>query len=347
MSPTTSHSQKPLLAPPPEQYWAEHKNDPAHAHHAAAAGSMGEDDPWWNKAVVALMPLVPPVMVWPLAKRYVAGATLADMDAAVARLNAAGCRCMVNILGEYATTQAEARATAEAYKATMAHLAQADHHANITVKLTSLGLLVDQALCRQLATELVEAAATHKRFVRFEMEDSSLTSDIIDLYLAVRASRPANCQQVGIVIQAYLRRSLDDVRRICQAGAGHFRLCKGIYREPRWLAYHQPELVNKNYVRLLEEMLQAGAYVGIATHDEQLVWEAVNLIDRLGLTTEHYEFQMLMGVDEPLRQMLVAAHHPVRVYVPYGQQWHAYSLRRFKENPKIARYVLNNLLGGH
>jgi proline dehydrogenase len=185
---------------------------------------------------------------------------------------------------------------------------------------------------------LVADAARHGNFVRIDMEDTNCTQITIDLYLKLRKQ----FNNVGLVLQAYLRRTQEDAVNIIEAGAGHFRLCKGIYVEPRWLAYQLPDLINQNYLEVLETMIEKGAYVGIATHDERLVWGALKLIRKYGLQKHQYEFQMLLGVDPELRDMLVAAGHHVRVYVPYGQEWHGYCLRRFKENPKIAGYILEN-----
>lgn len=338
MSPSVSErSSLQPWAPPPEVYWAAHQNE---GEHAAQGAGHGHHVAWWNRLMVQCMPLIPKPLVWPLAQRYVAGESLEHMNQTVTRLNAQGCRTMVNLLGEYAHTTQEAEQTAQTYETILQYLENQKLQANVTIKLTSLGLKVDRDRCFSLTEQVIQEAERRNNFVRVEMEDSSLTEAIIELYLALRQ----NHSNVGIVTQAYLRRSIPDVRRIIKAGAGHFRLCKGIYREPRWMAYHDPELINRNYARLLEIMLGGGAYVGIATHDERLVWEALNLIDRLGLTPDQYEFQMLMGVDPTLEQMILSSGHPLRVYVPFGPQWHAYSLRRFKENPTIARYVLQQWL---
>ena len=148
----------------------------------------------------------------------------------------------------------------------------------------------------------------------------------------------------GAVIKAYMRRSLKDVVRIAEAGVS-VRLCKGIYDETREIAYKDFDVVRQNYVLLLEELLKGGVYAGIATHDEYLVWHGLRLIHQMGLSRDRYEFQMLLGVDEELRRILVNAGHKVRVYVPFGEDWYEYSTRRLKENPKIARYVAEDVIG--
>jgi proline dehydrogenase len=151
-------------------------------------------------------------------------------------------------------------------------------------------------------------------------------------------------ENVGAVIQAYMRRSLEDVCRLVEAGVT-VRLCKGIYDEPRKVAYKDFDTVRQNYIFLLDELLKGGTYVGIATHDEFLIWHALRLIHQLEVPKDRYEFQMLLGVDEELRGILVGAGHKLRVYVPYGEEWHEYSSRRLKENPKIAGYVAKDVLG--
>ncbi len=324
-------------APPVEMMPARYRH---HGAHGANGGRRQSDQSLFNRLMVQVMPLVPKAMVRQFAKRYVAGESVPEMLHCVRELNAIGVSATVDVLGEFIHRPEEARETAEMYKQILDKIQEYNLNANISVKLTALGLLLDRDLCYQLMRDLVAHAGTHGNFVRIDMEDSSCTDLTIQLYLDLRQE----FSNVGIVLQAYLRRTHDDAIRIIEAGAGHFRLCKGIYIEPRWLAYPLPDLINQNYLEVLEEMIRRGAYVGIATHDERLVWGALKLIRKYNLTREQYEFQMLLGVDPELRDMLVAAGHHVRVYVPFGVQWHAYCMRRLKENPKIAGYILQNLL---
>jgi proline dehydrogenase len=184
-------------------------------------------------------------------------------------------------------------------------------------------------------------AAERGRFVRVDMEDSPYTSTTIEHVLDFHR-RHGN---TGAVIQAYMRRSVEDVERLARAGVS-VRLCKGIYVEPRKIAYKNFDVVRENFVYLLEKLMAAGCYVGVATHDEYLVWHALRLARELGLGRDRYEFQMLLGVDEPLRRILVDAGHKVRVYVPYGKDWYAYSTRRLQENPRIATYVARDVIEG-
>ncbi len=296
-----------------------------------------------NKLIALSLPFVPKPIVKQFAKRYVAGESIAEMIQTVRTLNQQGVSATIDVLGEFIHHPQEAHQTAEMYQKILQEIEEHHLDANVSVKLTAMGLLLDPNLCLNLMQNLATHAAEHHNFIRIDMEDSECTAQTIDLYLTLRKT----FSNVGIVVQAYLRRTHDDVIRIIEAGAGHFRLCKGIYIEPRWLAYQLPDLINQNYADILEEMIQRGAYIGIATHDERLVWAALKLIRKYHLSRDQYEFQMLLGVDPELREMLVAAGHHVRVYVPFGKQWHAYCMRRLKENPKIAGYILQNLIHRH
>lgn len=294
---------------------------------------------WFDKIVVALLPLAPKELVKQFARRYVAGETQEEMLATVGALNAQGIMATVDVLGEFIHHPSEALQAAAEYKQILEAIANEKLDANISVKLTQMGLLLDPRLCEEIMVDLVDTARRLGIFVRIDMEDSACTTDTINLYLKLRE----RFDNVGIVVQAYLRRTLADVRRMIDAGAGHFRLCKGIYIEPRKLAFRDHRLINKNFTLLLEEMIKRQAYVGIATHNEELVWEAFRLIDQYRLPHDAYEFQMLLGVDAELRNIILEAGHRLRVYVPFGKHWYAYSLRRLKENPTIARHILSNL----
>jgi proline dehydrogenase len=207
--------------------------------------------------------------------------------------------------------------------------------ANISVKLTQLGLKLDGQKCLELADRLVRRAKQLTNFVRIDMEDSSCTTDTLQIYRSLRKEH----SNVGVVIQAYLRRTVNDVEAL-EDLRPNYRLCKGVYVEPREISYHDMRVINRNYAYVLEKLLKNGSYVGIATHDELMVWEAVRLIRDLKLPVTAYEFQMLLGVDEQLRDVIRAAGHNLRVYIPFGRDWYAYSVRRLKENPRLAGYVL-------
>jgi len=293
---------------------------------------------WLNHLIVLMLPLVPKAMIWPFAKRYVAGATIEEMLAVVRDLNRQGVMATIDVLGEFIHHKSEAVDTAQLYKMVLDAIQAEQLNANISIKLTALGLLLDKDLCYQLTRELVSYAHECNNFVRIDMEDSHCTTDTIALYLQLRQE----FKNVGIVLQAYMRRTLGDARYIISERAGHFRLCKGIYVEPRTVAYQAAHLIHKNYALVLEEMIKSASYVGIATHHEELIWEAMRILDHYKVHHDDYEFQMLLGVDPDLRQMLLNAGHRLRVYVPFGQAWHAYSLRRIKENPSIAGYIMKN-----
>lgn len=296
---------------------------------------------WFDRLLVTFMPLVPrPIVKW-VSQSYVAGDHRWQMIEAVKNLNAQGASATVDLLGEFITDISQAHETARRYKGILERLDQENVSAGVSVKLTALGLLIDKDTCYDLVKDIVAEAQKVGRFVRLDMEDSPCTTDTIDVYLKLRRKY----DNVGIVLQAYMRRTLGDVRHIIAAGAGDFRICKGIYIEPREVAFKDPDIVNKNYALVLEEMIKGKAMVGIATHDEKLVWEALRLIDRYQLKPNQYEFQMLLGVDEPLRQILINGGHRVRVYVPFGKQWYGYCSRRLKENPKIAGYVFKQFIG--
>lgn len=295
----------------------------------------------FNQLLVTLLPLVPKPLVRMVSRTYVAGETLEEMLGTVRRLNAEGILCTVDLLGEFVTDMRQAESAAAQYHEILLALHQENLKSGVSVKLTALGLQIDKGRCFQLIRDLVGYAASLGRFVRIDMEDSACTSDTIDIYLELRRE----FKNVGIVLQAYLRRTLGDARHIINTKAGDFRLCKGIYIEPREVAYQDGDLVNQNYALVLEDMISRGAYVGIATHDEKLIWEAHRLIDQYKLKEDQYEFQMLLGVDEQLRDMLLAGGHRLRVYVPFGREWYAYSMRRLKENPQIAGYVFQAFWG--
>ncbi len=287
------------------------------------------------------LPFVPRPIMRRVSRRYIAGDRLVDAVRVVRALNQEGLMATLDVLGESVTSRALADGAVREYQEALRVIHEERLDANISVKLTQLGLKIDRSLCLDGLRTLARVARDRGNFVRIDMEDSSCTGATLDLYGALRGEGFGN---IGVVLQAYMRRSLKDVRAL--PGNANVRLCKGIYVEPRAIAYKERAIVNKNYVRLLEELLDRGAYVGIATHDEELVWEAQGLIERRGLSLDRYEFQMLLGVDEELRGLISRAGHRLRIYVPFGANWHAYSLRRLKENPRIAGYVLQSLLFG-
>src|SRR3712207_1004759 len=271
--------------------------------------------------------------------RYMAGEELDAAIATIRGLNRDGCVATVDVLGESTESERDAVENLDQYKQVLDALDEHDLESGISVKLTGLGLALDEDLCRRNLEEIITYAGKRGRFVRVDMEDSPYTATTLELVLEMH-ERHGN---TGAVIQAYMRRSLKDVVRMAEAGVS-VRLCKGIYDEPREIAYKDFDTVRHNYVLLLEELFKGGVYVGVATHDEYLVWHALRLVHQMGLSRDSYEFQMLLGVDEELRRILINMGHKVRVYVPFGKDWYEYSARRIKENPKIARHVAQDVI---
>ena len=292
-----------------------------------------------DRVIAESVPIVPRPLVRRISRRYIAGDTIGEAVKTVRDLNRRGCVATIDVLGESTQSKADAAATLRDYKRVIDELDEHDLDSGISVKLTGLGLTLNEELCRSNLEEIVEYAGTRGRFVRVDMEDSPYTGVTLDMVVNLHEHH----DNVGAVIQAYMRRSLEDVVRLTEAGVS-VRLCKGIYDEPRKIAYKDFDTVRENYRLLLEELLRGGSYVGIATHDEFLVWHALRLIHQLDVPEDRYEFQMLLGVDEELREILVGAGHKLRVYVPFGEDWYEYSSRRLKENPKIAGYVAKDVL---
>lgn len=276
-----------------------------------------------------------------VSRRYIAGDTLEEAVSTVRALNRDGFMVTLDVLGESVTDRRLVEAAAREYELSLQAIRESNLTSNVSIKPTQFGLKLDFDLCLGMVRRLVRQARDLGNFVRIDMEDSSCTSPTLDLHARLKAEGLLN---VGVVLQACMRRSLADVQGLPESA--NVRLCKGIYIEPPEIAFHGKALVNKNYVLLLEALLQRGCYVGIATHDEELVWEAYRLIEKHKLPPSAYEFQMLLGVAEPLRRRIRQDGHRLRVYVPFGAHWYAYSLRRLKENPKIVGYVVSGLFRG-
>lgn len=294
-----------------------------------------------DKAVGFALPAVPKPIVGFFSKRYIAGSTREDAFRVVRELQREGALATLDILGEFTNSMAQADTSTREYVELIRQIAaERIEGANVSVKLTGLGLLLDEARCLVNVRSLVAAAAESDNFVRIDMEDAQCTDRTLAIYRTLRREFPG---RVGVVLQARLRRTIADVDAL-SAEPANFRLCKGIYLEPREIAYTDAELIRDNFTWALARMFERGAYVGIATHDERLVFEALRLIDRFGLRRERYEFQMLLGVEEELRRILLKGGHRLRVYVPYGEEWYAYSVRRLRESPQIAGYAFKALL---
>jgi len=288
-----------------------------------------------DRTIAGTLPYVPRAVVGLVARQYIAGESVSDALRVAKALNQKGFRATMDILGESTHELSQARKAAGNYMALLDELEGDSIDSNVSVKLTQLGLKIDEGECLALVDAIVSRAATHSNFVRIDMEDSSCTTSTLGIYADLRRRH----KNVGVVVQACLRRTVDDVERLIKLQP-NFRLCKGVYVEPLSIAYHDMAEINRNYLRILERLLRSGVYVGIATHDAYLVREAQRLIAELRLPATAYEYQMLLGVNEQLRGHIHAAGHPLRVYIPFGPDWYAYSVRRLRENPRLAGHVL-------
>jgi len=295
----------------------------------------------FDRALVRLLPAVPRPVVRKLSERYIAGPELKDAREAVRQLNAEGKAATIDVLGEEITTEEEAAAIVRAYLDVFADIERCGLDSGVSVKLTGLGLKLGHDLCRDNLRTVVADAASRGNFVRIDMEDSSTTDDTLHLYRELREEGHDN---VGIVLQAVLRRTASDIAALVDLKPS-VRLCKGIYLEPPDIAYQEYEAVRASYVRALEELLDAGSYACIATHDEWLLGKARRIVAERALGRDEYEFQMLLGVRPRLGDELVREGHRLRIYVPFGRHWYEYSLRRLQENPSIAGYVATDTLG--
>jgi proline dehydrogenase len=288
-----------------------------------------------DRAIVRVLPAVPRPVVKRLSQRYIAGPTLADAVAVVRVLNQQGKMATIDVLGEEISRQEEAKALLQEYEEVFETIEREGLDSNISVKLTGLGLELDYDFCRENTFELVREAATRNNFVRIDMEDSSTTSRTLDLY---RELRQEGLDNVGVVLQAYMKRTLADAAALADLRP-NVRVCKGIYVELPVIAYQDYETVRVSFIEALDALLGADAYVAVATHDDWVIGEALAQIEERSLQADQYEFQMLLGVKPELGDELVREGHRLRIYVPYGRRWYEYSLRRLQENPKIAGYV--------
>jgi proline dehydrogenase len=294
-----------------------------------------------DSAIVRLLPAVPKPVVRRISERYIAGEELDDALRVVRRLNDEGKMATIDVLGEEIASADEARGIAASYRETFEAIQRGRLDSNVSVKLTALGLKLGYDLCKENLEAVVRHAAERDNFVRIDMEDSSTTDDTLRLYRELRA---AGYKNVGVVLQARLKRTLADVRELAELRP-NVRLCKGIYIEPPEIAYRDFDSVRASFVQAHEELLGAGCYAAIATHDEWLVEQGQRLVAGRGLGPEEYEFQMLLGVRPALGDALVRGGHRLRIYTPFGRHWYAYSLRRLKENPKIAGYIAADTVG--
>jgi proline dehydrogenase len=288
-----------------------------------------------DRALVRLLPAVPRPVVRRIADRYIAGEEIDDAVATVSRLNAEGKTATIDVLGEEIHNAEEAQQIVDAYGDAIEAIGEHGLDANVSIKPTALGLKLGYDVGRRNLETVVRHALERSNFVRIDMEDSTTTDDTLRMY---RELRDVGLDNVGVVLQARLRRTLDDIAALADLRP-NVRICKGIYLEPESIAYTDFEEIRASYVRSLEALVETASFVGIATHDEFLISEGKRI------ARERYEFQMLLGVRESLGQELVRGGERLRIYVPFGRQWYEYSLRRLQENPRIAGYVATDTVG--
>jgi len=275
------------------------------------------------------------------ASRFVAGETVDTAVAALRDLNAAGVTASLDLLGESVANADEAHAARDIYLQTLDRIHTARARANVSVKLTQMGLEIDEALCIANLRAIIGRAKQYDSFVRIDMEQSSYTAKTLDLF--TRIFYPEFGNAVGVVLQSYLRRTEHDVAAMIALGA-RVRLCKGAYQEPATVAFPAKRDVDANYVACMERLLERGNYPGLATHDERIIAHAKDYARRKGIGAERFEFQMLYGVRRDLQLGLRRDGWNVRVYVPFGTHWYPYLMRRLAERPANIAFIVGNVL---
>lgn len=295
-----------------------------------------------NELIVSFVQILPKSIVKKFSSRYIAGDSLQDAVLLVQELNKKGIHATIDVLGEAITTKEEAAASKQACSDVLDAIRKLQLNANLSIKPTQMGLALDEQFCYEQVLSLVDKAKSMRNFVRLDMEDSSCTDATFRLYKKLRETHD-NC---GTVVQAYMRRTMSDLISL-SALKPNIRLCKGIYIEPVSIAYKGKQEIRNNYLNLLKWMFENKHYVGIATHDSYLIDEAVELIKSLKIPNDAFEFQMLLGVHEDLRDYLAESGFKVRIYVPFGKDWYLYSIRRLKENPNVAGQIVKNLFSRH
>ena len=292
-----------------------------------------------QNALIESMRFVPPALIWQLSRRYIAGTSLEDAYQTVQDLNESGSSATIDVLGEDSTSQGQVDAAESVYLAALEGIASSSLKCGVSIKLSEMGLRFDDALCTKVMRNIISTAHSKGIFVRIDMEDSSVTTATLDIYRELRHE----FDNVGTVIQSCLRRSESDIDILLGDGSTNIRLCKGIYIEPEDISYRDAVEIRDSYKRLLVQLFEGGArQVAIATHDPALVEHAVDTIKHMSISKDRYEFQMLLGVAGPLRRRLIAEGHSTRVYVPFGELWLKYSMRRLRENPDMLGHIFRN-----
>jgi proline dehydrogenase len=295
----------------------------------------------FNKFVAAILPYFPKKFIWIFSRSYISGENIEDAMRVSKDLNSRNIKITLDVLGEFIKNLDEAELNKKEYLNLIDISFKNNIDGNFSLKPTSFGLLIDKEICYKHIREIVAKAASFNGFIRIDMEDSPCTDDEIVLFRKLKSEFTAN---VGLVVQAYLRRTLNDLEKMADLNSHsvpiNFRLCKGIYVEPESIAFKKYEEINSHYLEDLEFMFRNKIYAAIATHDKILVDSAYKLISKYNVPKNMYEFQMLYGVTPKLRESIVNEGHTMRVYVPFGKQWFGYSTRRLKENPKMASHII-------
>jgi len=295
----------------------------------------------FNKLIASILPYFPEKFVWIFSRSYISGETIDDAMRVSKELNSKSILVTIDVLGEFIKNLDEAEANKQEYLNLIDISFKNGINGNFSVKPTSFGLLIDKEVCYRHIKEIVAKAASYNGFIRIDMEDSPCTDLEIELFRRLKTEFPAN---VGLVVQAYLKRTLDDLKGMVDLNREtipvSIRLCKGIYVEPEAIAYKKYEEINQHFLEDLEFLLKKRIHVGIATHDKSLVERAYKLLKQYNIPKHLYEFQMLYGVTPNLRDSIVNDGHAMRVYVPFGVKWFGYCTRRIKENPKMASQII-------
>lgn len=291
-----------------------------------------------NNIIVSAVQVMPKSVVGYFSHKYIAGESLESAVSLVKNLNAKGIYATLDLLGESVTNEEEALRAFENAMKVFDAIVEHNLTANISVKPTQLGLSFDEQFACTQIQKLVKRASEIDNFVRIDMEDSQYTDATINIYKSVFEE----FSNVGIVLQAYLKRSYNDTVILNKLGT-NYRICKGIYVEPASLAYKEKQMIRDNFLKMLECMFKNENYVGIATHDEYLIDNAYRMIKEYNIPNDKFEFQMLLGVREDLRNKINNDGYKIRIYVPFGEDWYAYSIRRMQENPQIAGYIVKNI----
>lgn len=298
----------------------------------------------FNKLIASILPYFPKKFIWIFSRAYISGETMADAMKASKDLNSQGITVTLDVLGEFIKTLDEAEENKKEYLDLIEETQKQGIKGNYSLKPTSFGLLIDREACYLQMREIVAKAASYNNFCRVDMEDSPCTDMEIALYRRLHKEFPKN---VGLVIQAYLKRTYSDLENMLDMNTPEipmsYRLCKGIYVESPAIAFKKYEEINQHFLEDLEFMFINKIHVGIATHDKPLVDGAYDLIKKYNVPKHMYEFQMLYGVTPALRKSIVDKGHSMRVYVPFGKKWFGYSTRRLKENPKMASHIIKAL----